>query len=134
MATLEERVAYLEGRVEDHAAQWPELHASVRGSREEMTREFAAVRAEMSHRFDAFHAEMNRRFDAVDVEMNRRFDAVDVEMNSRFDGVDKRLTGVERALDAIRDDMRSDFRWTIGIMAAMMSGVIAAVVSLAIYS
>jgi len=51
MATLEERLAYLEGRGEEHAAAIAEVRLDVRD-----------VRAEMRD----FRSEMNRRFDQVD--------------------------------------------------------------------
>jgi len=52
MQTLEQRVAYLEGRGEEHAASIGEVRLDVRD-----------VRAEVRD----FRAEMNRRFDQVDV-------------------------------------------------------------------
>ena len=51
MATLEERVAYLEGRGEEHAAAIAEVRLDVRD-----------VRAEIRD----FRSEMNRRFDQTD--------------------------------------------------------------------
>ena len=52
MATLEERVAYLEGRGEEHAAAIAEVRLDVRD-----------VRAEIRD----FRSEMNRRFDQTDL-------------------------------------------------------------------
>jgi hypothetical protein len=43
MPTLEERVAYLEGKVEDHTAIILDVRASVRELREEMIRRFEQV-------------------------------------------------------------------------------------------
>ncbi len=51
MGTLEERVAYLEGRGEEHAAAIGEVRADIRD-----------VRAELRD----FRAEVNRRFDQMD--------------------------------------------------------------------
>ena len=51
MGALEERVAYLEGRGEEHAAAIGEVRADVR-----------EIRAELRD----FRAEMNRRFDHMD--------------------------------------------------------------------
>ena len=52
MATLEERVAYLEGRGEEHAGAIAEVRQDVRELRTEMR---------------DMRVEMNRRFDQVDV-------------------------------------------------------------------
>jgi hypothetical protein len=58
MGTLEERVAYLEGRGEEHAAAIAEVRLDVRELRGEVR---------------GLQTEMNRRFDHVDA----RFDHVD---------------------------------------------------------
>lgn len=52
MAPLEERIAYLEGRGEEHAVAIAELRADIRDLRSEVR---------------DLRAEMNRRFDQVDV-------------------------------------------------------------------
>lgn len=73
MATLEERVAYLEGKVN------------------EQSQAFSAIRdaiGRLEQRVDA-------RFDAVD----RRFEAIDHRFGTfdqRFDGVDRRLDAIDR--------------------------------------
>ena len=58
MGALEERVAYLEGRGEEHSALLGEVRADVRDLRSE-AREF---RAEVNQ----FRVEVNQRFDRVD--------------------------------------------------------------------
>jgi hypothetical protein len=55
MATLEERVAYLEGRGEEHAAAIAEVRLDVRDVRSEVR---------------DLRAEMNRRFDQVEIRFN----------------------------------------------------------------
>jgi chromosome segregation ATPase len=91
MATIEERVADLEGKM------IPDL-------RDEMRRGFE----QMSARFDA----VNQRFDAVD----KRFDAA----NQRFDGVDKRLDRIESRVERIDDRADRHFMWIVGIQFTMM--------------
>ena len=58
MPTLEERVAYLEGRGEEHAAAIAEVRLDVR-----------ELRAEMIRRFE----QVDRRFEQID----RRFEQID---------------------------------------------------------
>jgi len=59
MPTLEERVAYLEGRGEEHAAAIAEVRSDIR----DVGTDIREVRAEMRD----FRADVNRRFDYVDV-------------------------------------------------------------------
>jgi len=68
MPTLEERVAYLEGRGEEHAAAIAEVRLDVR-----------ELRAEMIRRFE----QVDRRFEQID----RRFEQIDgrfTHMDNRF--------------------------------------------------
>ena len=65
MGALEERVAYLEGRGEEHAAAIGEVRADIRDLR----------------------AEMNRRFDHVDGRFERmdgRFERLETRFDTRF--------------------------------------------------
>lgn len=65
METLEERVAYLEGKVEEHS------------------RGFASVRDSIAHleqRMDARFETIERRFEAID----RRFELMDDKMSRHF--------------------------------------------------
>jgi hypothetical protein len=68
MPTLEERVAYLEGRGEEHAAAITEMRLDVR-----------ELRAEMIRRFE----QVDRGFEQID----RRFD----QMDNRFSHMDNRF-------------------------------------------
>jgi uncharacterized coiled-coil protein SlyX len=59
MATLEERVAYLEGRGQEQAVQIAEVRADIRDVRADIR----DVRTELRD----FRVEVNRRFDQVDM-------------------------------------------------------------------
>lgn len=58
MGSVDERVAYLEGRMEDHSA----LMADIRG-------ELRVLRTDMDHRFER----VDQRFDRVDQKIDRQF-------------------------------------------------------------
>jgi septation ring formation regulator EzrA len=75
MPTLEERVAYLEGRGEEHAAAITEVRLDVRELRAEMIRRFEQV----DRRFE----QIDRRFEQIE----RRFD----QMDNRFSHMDNRF-------------------------------------------
>ena len=75
MPTLEERVAYLEGRGEEHAAAIAEVRLDVRELRAEMIRRFEQV----DRRFE----QIDRRFEQID----KRFEQID----GRFSHMDNRF-------------------------------------------
>ena len=73
--SLEERVAYLEGRTEEHTAAMGEVRSDIRELRAEMIRRFEHV----DHRF----GQIDRRFEQID----RRFEQIDGRlhhMDTRF--------------------------------------------------
>ena len=61
MASLEERVAYLEGMTAEHTSAISELRLDVRDLRTEMNRRFDQVDARFAH-FDAKFGQMDLRF------------------------------------------------------------------------
>ena len=62
MATLEERVAYLEGQVSEHTQTLIDIRDSIR---------------QLEQRFD-------RRLDAIEDKLDRRYDALDDKMSRQF--------------------------------------------------
>ena len=52
MRSLDERVAYAEGRMEDHAALMADIRVEMRDLRAEMRADFREFRSEMNLRFD----------------------------------------------------------------------------------
>lgn len=67
MPTIEERVAYLEGRMQDHSALWNELRSGVTDLRDDMNRRFGEVRTG----FDDLRVDMDRRFGDVRAEVGQ---------------------------------------------------------------
>ena len=62
MRNLDERVAYMEGRMEYHAALRADIRAEMRGLRAEVRGEIGEVRTEVRE----LRSEMNFRFDRMD--------------------------------------------------------------------
>ena len=62
MRSLDERVAYMEGRMEDHAALMADIRGEMRGLRAEVRGEITEVRTEIRE----LRSEMNLRFDRMD--------------------------------------------------------------------
>ena len=69
MPSLEERVAYLEGRFGDHAATIDELRTGQTETRTDHRHAFADLRLELRD----FRAETIRRFEALDGKIDRHF-------------------------------------------------------------
>jgi len=98
-ATLEERVAYLEGKVEEHSYAWQDL-------RERIT-----------------HMEqtLNERFISLEQRIDRRFEAID----KRFEAIDRRFEAIDRRFEAIDQKFSKYFLWIIGIQVSVLLAVIA---------
>ncbi|GER93625.1 hypothetical protein A45J_1373 [hot springs metagenome] len=93
--TLEERVAYLEGKVEEHSKVWSDLKDMMINHDSKMI---------------AFEQRIDRRFEAID----KRFEAID----RRFEAIDKRF-------EAIDQKFSKYFLWIIGIQVSVLLAVIA---------
>ncbi len=69
MATLEERVAFLEGRGEEHAGAIGEVRADIRDLRTEL-RDF---RVEVNQRFDRIEGKFDSKIDRLEAKFDTRF-------------------------------------------------------------
>ena len=102
MPTLEERVAYLEGRLGDHDSAMDSL-------RQDYTRVVAGVHSLLAN----FRDQMLRGFEQVD----RRFEQIE----HRFEGVDGRFVGQDEKIDR-------HFMWLVGMHVAVLLAVVGALV------
>ena len=100
VATLEERVAFLEGRVAEHS------------------RGVDGIRDALVH----LEERMDRRFEGVDA----RFQSLDV----RLDGMERRLDGLdtkmERRFAGIEDKLSRSFVWLVGIQVTTLAAMVTA--------
>jgi tetrahydromethanopterin S-methyltransferase subunit G len=122
MPTLDERVAFLEGRVDEHSRGVGDMRALVvqldgkvdrridglDGRFEAIDRRFEAIDA----RFEA----IDRRFETID----RRFEAVD----RRFEDVDRRFTALEGQIGALDQKVSRQFLWLMGALTTVLVSVI----------
>lgn len=113
MPSLEERVAYLEGRFGEHAEITDGLREDIGGVRAEMIRLFDQV----DKRFE----QVDKRFEQVD----RRFEQVD----KRFDVMERRFDRTDARLDAMDAKIDRHFTWLVGIQMAGFLAVFGALVS-----
>ena len=69
MPSLDERVAHLEGRFQDHMKAVDDLRTGLADVRHEMV----ALREQMDRRFGAGRDEVNRRFETLDRKIDHHF-------------------------------------------------------------
>jgi hypothetical protein len=108
---------FLEERDRRVASELERLEAAVEHNGAKITH----LLREIGRRFTKVQEEMDRRFTEVHEEMNRRFIEVHEEMDRHFAEAQK-----ERKL--MRAEMRSQFRWTIGLLFPLVAGMLAIII------
>jgi len=86
--------------------------------------EIARVLREMDRRFAEVREEMERRF----AEAKEEREALRTEMDRRFAEAKEERHVLRTEVQAIRAEMRSQFRWTIGLLFPLVAGVIAMII------
>ena len=104
MSTIDERVAYLEGKVDEHSNGFGELRESVR---------------QVDQKLDRLFASLNDRIVGVDQKLDRLIASV----NDRIDGVDQSLS---LKIDRLDDKMSRQFLWILGVQVAVLIAVVGA--------
>lgn len=139
MPALDERVAFLEGRVDEHSRGADEVRALVvhldakvdrridglDGRFETIDRRFDAV----DRRFEA----IDGRFDAIDQRfeaIDRRFDAVD----RRFEAVDGRFGVLEAQVAALDHKLSRQFLWMMSVLTAVLVSTIGTLLGIVLTS
>jgi len=115
-------------------------------AKEEQARRFAEargeqveLRAEMDHRFAEargeqveLRAEMDRRFTEAKEDRDHRFTEAKEEQDRRFTEAkeerDHRFAEAKVEREVLRAEMRSQFRWTVGLLFPLVVGVLAAII------
>lgn len=103
MPTLEERVAFLEGRVAEHARGVDGIRDALLHLDERMDRRFQGMDNALLH---------------LEERIDRRFQAVE----GRFDILDRRVNGLD-------EKMSRYFVWLVGAQLTTLAAIVAALVS-----
>ena len=98
--TLEERVAFLEGRVDEQARTGDGIRDAV--------------------------SQVELRMGQLEERMDRRFEALEERMDRRFEGVDRRFESIEQRVDSIDDKLTRYFTWLVGIQVSTLIAVVTA--------
>lgn len=77
MSTVERRVFYLEGKVEEHSGAIGDLRGLIVALDQKVDRLIASL----DQKVDRLNEKMDRRFDALEERFDRRFEAVDRRFN-----------------------------------------------------
>jgi uncharacterized coiled-coil protein SlyX len=105
VALVEERLAFMEGRVVEHAQMFSDIRDGMAGLGQRMDR-------------------LEERIDRLEERMERRFEQVD----ARFAQIDGRFLQVEARLDLLGADMSKNFRWLVGVQITATITVVAALI------
>ncbi len=120
--TLEERVAYLEGKVEEQSRGYRELREDVQ---------------QLAARVDAMDQRLSARMDALDQKVERfreelsgRMEAMDQRLSARIDALDQKVERFREELsgriDALDQKVERFRMWTVGIQVAVLLAVVGA--------
>lgn len=111
MPTVEERLAYLEGRVEEHGRGMAGLGDAV---------------IQFTHRMDGldlkigrFREELVGRIDAVDLKIDRFRE----ELAGRIDAAEQKLAG---RIDGLDQKLSRHFLWLVGMQVTVLLAVVGA--------
>ena len=104
MSTVEERLAYLEGRVGEHSRGMAGLGDAVV--------QFTHRMDGLDLKIDRFREELVGRIDAVEQKLAGRIDAVEQTLTGRIDGLDQKLS--------------RQFLWLVGVQVTVLLAVIGA--------
>jgi chromosome segregation ATPase len=99
MPTLEERVAYLEGKVEEHSKAWEDLKDMI--------------------------INLEGRINALDQKIDRRLDALDVKVERFREELSRRIDSLDHRIDSLDQKFSRYFLWIIGIQMSIFLAIIA---------
>jgi uncharacterized coiled-coil protein SlyX len=127
VATLEERVAFLEGRVVEHSHMLDGIRDATVHLEQRMDRRFELL----EQRFTG----IEQRFTGVEqrfVGLDQRFAAIDqrfAAIDQRFAVLDQRLAGMDQRIDNLDAKVSRQFMWLVGIQVTTLAAIVAALVS-----
>ncbi len=98
-ATLEERVAYLEGKVEEHSEVWRDIKDHI--------------------------IHMEQKFEQRFISLEQRINNFEEKVDRRFEAIDRRFEGIDRRIDALDQKFSRYFLWIIGVQVTIFLAIIA---------
>ena len=136
MATVEERLAFVEGRVQEHSQMFAGLREAIVSLEQRMDRRFDHVDARFTvieerlsgvdRRFEA----LEQKLDHLEQKLDQKIASLDAKLTQRIDvleqKLDQKMAAVDAKLEAFRSEMSSHQRWLVGLQVTTMLVVLGA--------
>ena len=123
--SLEERVAYLEGKVEEHSRGFGDLTVRIDALGQKIDR----FRVELSGRIDGLSARidaLDQKVDRFRAELSGRIDSISARIDVLDQKVDRFRGELSGRIDALDQKMSRQFVWLVGIQVAVLLAIIGA--------
>lgn len=120
MATVDERVAFLEGRVVEQSERLDDIRDAIVHLEQRMDRRFDLLEQRFTG-IDQRFIGIDQRFIAID----RRLDAID----GRFALIDQRLLGLDQRIDHLDAKFSRQFMWLVGMQVTTLVAIVAALLA-----
>jgi chromosome segregation ATPase len=114
--TLEERVAYLEGKVEEQSRGYGEIREAIQHLGERIT--------SLDQKLDRFREELSSRIDALDQRLSGRIDALGGRVDALDQKVDRFRDELSGRIDALDQKVSRHFVWMVGIQITILVTVV----------
>ena len=114
--TLEERVAYLEGKVEEQSRGYGEIREAIQHLGERIT--------SLDQKLDRFREELSSRIDALDQRLSGRIDALGGRVDALDHKVDRFRDELSGRIDALDQKVSRQFVWMVGIQITILVTVV----------
>lgn len=114
--TLEERVAYLEGKVEEQSRGYGEIREAIQHLGERIT--------SLEQKLDRFREELSSRIDALDQRLSGRIDALGGRVDALDQKVDRFRDELSGRIDALDQKVSRQFVWMVGIQITILVTVV----------
>ncbi len=114
--TLEERVAYLEGKVEEQSRGYGEIREAIQHLGERIT--------SLDQKLDRFREELSSRIDALDQRLSGRIDALGGRVDALDQKVDRFRDELSARIDALDQKVSRHFVWMVGIQITILVTVV----------
>jgi chromosome segregation ATPase len=114
--TLEERVAYLEGKVEEQSRGYGEIREAIQHLGERIT--------SLDQKLDRFREELSSRIDALDQRLSGRIDALSGRVDALDQKVDRFRDELSGRIDALDQKVSRHFVWMVGIQITILVTVV----------
>ena len=108
--SVEERVAYLEGKVEERSRGFGEIRELL---------------VELNGRIGAMDLKFDSRIDSLGQKLDSRINSLDQKLDSRINSLDQKL---DFRIDSLDQKVSRHFTWLVGIQVAILLSIIGALV------